>query len=82
MYASAEYCVCWRRQDCINPIVCNYCLLSLREVASTGSTNKLSVEMDRRRLAHPQPTAPMSPAGDTPDPCIGWRYFPATTLGL
>ena len=34
-----------------------------REVASTGPTDKLSVGMDRHRLAHRQPTAPMSPAG-------------------
>ena len=42
--------------------------VSFREVASTGLTDKLSVGMDRHRLAQPQPISPMSPQGDTPPP--------------
>ena len=61
-------------------VTCVY-TYSPREVASTGPTDKLSDGMDRHRLAHPRPhgdAAPMTPlgGGGTPDPCIGWRYFP------
>ena len=54
-----------------------------REVASTCPTDKLPAGMDRHQLARLQPhwvAAPMTPAGETPDMCIGWRYFLAAAL--
>ena len=59
--------------------------LPTREVAGAGPTDKLSVGMDRHRLAHPLPhgdAAPRTPlgGGGNPVPYMGWRSFLATTL--
>ena len=49
--------------------------MHIRKVASPGPTDKMSVRMDRHRLACPQPhgdAAPMTPAGGYPGP--RWGY--------
>ena len=51
---------------------------NIREVASTGSTDKLSVGMDRHRVAHLQShgdATPMTPAWENPGPLHRLEIF-------
>ena len=56
------------------------CEARIREIASTGPTDKLSVGPSSTDSANVSHGGTLDPAGDTPDPCISWRYFLATTL--